>query len=97
MALLNFQEKDDTKAAILVFIVYSSSPVSSVMTISQLIEIDEINSSWSPSDFIMMRLILPEYSTNSWRSPLSLAMCRQVHSLTLFKVWVLWSTIRAFG
>jgi len=89
MALLNFQEKSDTKAAVLVFMSYSSGPVSSVMTISQLIEINKINSSWSPSDFFMMRLILPEYSTHSWRSPLSLAMCQQLHSLTSFEVWVL--------
>jgi hypothetical protein len=56
---------DDTKAAVLVFMAYSSSPVSSFMKISQLIEINEINGSWLPSDLIMMRLILPEYSTNS--------------------------------
>ena len=65
MALLNFQEKDDTKAAVLVFIGYSSSQVSSAMTISLLIETYEINSSWSRSDFIMMRLILTECSANS--------------------------------
>ena len=41
MALLNFQEKNDTKAAILVFIAYSSGPVSSIMAISQSIEINE--------------------------------------------------------
>lgn len=87
MALLNFQEKNDTKAAVLVFMAYSRDQVSFVMTISQLIEISEINSSWSPSDFIMMRLILPEYLTSSWRSPQSPAMRQQVHSLILLEVW----------
>ena len=86
MALLNFQEKDDTKAAVLVFIVYSSSQVSSAMTISLLIETYEINSSRSRSDFIMMRLILTECSANSERSPLPLAKSQQGHSLTLFAV-----------
>lgn len=66
MALLNFQEKNDTKATVLVFMAYSLDQVSFVMTISQLIEISEINSSWLPSDFIMMRLILPESLTSSW-------------------------------
>ena len=42
MALLNFQEKNDTKAAILVFIAYSSGPVSSIMRISQSIEINDV-------------------------------------------------------
>jgi hypothetical protein len=97
MALLNFQEKNDTKAALLISMAYSSGPVSSVVTISQLIEIDEISSSWSPPHFIMTRLVLPEYLTNSWRSPLSLVMYQQGHSLTIFKVRVLWPNIRAFG
>jgi hypothetical protein len=97
MALLNFQVKNDTKAAVLISMAHSSGPVSSIVTITQLIEINEVYSSWSASDSIMMRLILPKYTTNSWRSPLSLAMRRQVHSLTLFKVWVIWSRIRAFG
>ena len=66
MALLNFQEKNDTKATALVFMAYSLDQVSFVMTISQFIEISEINSSWLPSDFIMMRLILPESLTSSW-------------------------------
>ena len=86
MALLNFQEKSDTKATVLVFMVYSSGRVSSVMMISQMIEINEIDSSRSPSIFIMMRLILPVYLTNSWRSKLSLAMWPPVHSLAMFKL-----------
>jgi len=90
MALVNFQEEKDTKAAVLVFMTYSSGQVSSVITISQLIEFNETNSSWSPSYFFMMRLILPEYSTNFWRSPLSLAMCQLVHSLTSFRVRAVW-------
>ena len=42
MALLNFQEKNDTKAAVLVYMAYSSGPVSSIMTISQSIEINDV-------------------------------------------------------
>ena len=97
VALLEFQENKDTKAAILVFMAYSKGPVSSLMTISQLSKTDVINSLWSPSHFIMMRQILPECLTKSWQSPLSMAVYLQGHSMTLLKVWVVWSTLRAFG
>ena len=86
MALLNFQEKSDTKATVLVFMVYSSGRVSSVMMISWLIEHNVIYSSRSPSIFIMTRLILPVYLTNSWRSKLSLEMWPLVHSLAMSKL-----------
>jgi hypothetical protein len=66
-AIVKFQEKNDTKAACTVSLVYSSGQVCHAMETLLLIRPDKINSFLLLSLFFTMRLLPREFSTISWR------------------------------
>jgi hypothetical protein len=96
-ALLNFQQTNDTKAALGVALTYSSGQVCSVMSASLLIQTDTNNSSQSSLGLFIMGPILRKYSMISWQSPLPGGMSQRHHSLTLFRVWALSARMATFG
>ena len=88
-ALSKFQQKDDSKAAFVLVLTYSSGQVCTIMMASLLIQSKINGSSLLVLNFFMTRRILRKYSTISWPFPLSKVISLQDHSLTWFKVWVL--------
>jgi hypothetical protein len=85
-ALVDFQQKNDTKAEVIALLSYSSSQVCSVMTAALLIQVDIINSFRLLSFIFMMRPLIREYLMIFWTSPLLGGMSQQDHSLTWFRV-----------
>jgi len=96
-ALFKFDQNKDTKAACMVSLNYLSGQVCFVMTALLLIQIDVVYSFWPLSFTFTMRLLLREYSTNSWRSHRLEGMCRQVCSQTLFKLLVVRPAFKVIG
>jgi hypothetical protein len=81
-ALVKFQQKNDTKAAIMISLAHTSGQVCFIMTTSLLVQPDVKNSSWPLSGIFMMGPLIREYSTISWQSPLPRGMSQQDLSLT---------------
>ena len=69
-ALVDFQQKNDTKAEVIELLSYSSSQVCSVMTAVLLIQADIINSFRLLSFIFMTRPFIRGYLMISWTSPL---------------------------
>ena len=96
-ALLNFQQKDDSKAALVLVLSYSLGQVGIIMMTSLLIQSNIIGSYHVVPNFFMTRPLLRMYLTISWPSPLQNRMSQQDHSPTSFKVLVLHHRLTTFG
>jgi hypothetical protein len=96
-ALVNFQQKNDTKGVVVGFLIYSSGKVCLVMEKSPLIPTDKMDSCQFRSFTFITRRLPLEYSTNSWQYPLLAGMCQHNRTRFWLKVYFLWSTITAFG
>jgi hypothetical protein len=85
-ALVKFQQKNDTKAEVMVILSYSSSSGSSqvcfVMMASLLVQTDFVNSFCLLSFIFMTLPLLREYLMISWLFPLPRGMSQQRHSTT---------------
>jgi hypothetical protein len=95
--LVNFQQRTDTKAEVIVLLPYSSGQVSTVTTTSLLNQTKIINSFRLPSFIFMMRPLLRGYLMISWTSLLPGGMSQRDHSPTWFKVWAHYSRLPTFG
>ena len=100
-ALVKFQQKNDTKAQIMVILSYSSSSglsqVCFVVMALCLIQTNLVNSFRLLSFTFMTLPFLREYLMISWPSPLPGEMSQQRHSTTLFKARLPRLRLTVFG